>query len=233
MTQMLHFNYDQVIPVQYYEKFSLFVSYFQKVTILDYCAFYGSLECFKILISNGNLKINKNLAVFAAAGGNLEIFKMIDLNEMNKKSIQINNEHCLSAAIAFHRQQIIEYLIEYKIINIQEIFTVESMKNSTNIFRTFFQYSNFVALIYFLKRGIDPILFLEAAASCGFSPAVRFIINNYNDENQKEFLNEIVKIRNPLHYACLSGNEETVKILLNSNLFDINDKINKGNIFFI
>lgn len=233
ITQTLHFNYDQIVPVQYYEKFSILVSSFQKVSILDYCAFYGSIDCFKVLLNNGNVKINKDLAVFAAAGGNLDIFKLIDSNEISKKNIQINNEHCLNAAIAFHRQKIIEYLVEFKIINIQEIFTIESMKNnhSCNIFKTFFQYSNFVALIYFLKRGIDPILFIEAASSCGFSPVVRFIINNYNEENQKETLNEIIKIRNPLHYACLSGNEETVKILLNSNLFDINDKFDKGNIF--
>lgn len=245
LTQTLHFNYDQIVPIQYYEKFSILVSYFQKITILDYCAFYGSLECFNVLLNNGTTKIHKNLEIFAAAGGNIEIFKIIDSNDTNRKSIQINNELCLNVAIAFHRQKIIEYLVEYKCINLQEIFNIDNLtskntSNFMNIFKTFFQYGNFVALIYILKRGIDPTLFLEAASSCGLAPAVRFIINhiltnkteNEND-NSIEILNEIKKIKNPIHYACLSGNEETVKILLSSNLFNITDKLNKGTVFKI
>ena len=143
------------------------------------------------------------------------------------------------------KQKIIQYLLEYKCINLQEIFNIDNLtskntSNFMNIFKTFFQYGNFVALIYILKRGIDPTLFLEAASSCGLAPAVRFIINhiltnkteNEND-NSIEILNEIKKIKNPIHYACLSGNEETVKILLSSNLFNITDKLNKGTVFKI
>lgn len=234
MTQMLHFNYDQIVPVQYYEKFSILATYFPKVSILDYCAFYGSLECFKLLLNNGTTKMTKNIAIFAAAGGNLEIFKIIDSND-NKKSIQFDNESCLNVAIQFHRQQIIEYLIEYKNISIQDIFNSNSLSTNTksnfmNIFKTFFQFSNFVALFYIWKRGIDPSLFIEAASSCGFAPAVRFILSQVNNnsedsDNQNSSFIQEINTRNPLHSACLSGNEETVKLLLQSNLFDINEKI--------
>lgn len=216
LTQQLHFNYEQIIPPCYYEKFSMLVRPDQKISIIDYCAFFGSLDCFKILANGTGNKLNKNVAIFAAGSGNLELFKLILSPEFNVKYGEFD---CLNAAIIYHHQNIIEYLVEVKNVKLHRI--VEHY--SLDIFQSFFYYSNFSSMVYMIKKGVSPVLFLEAAALCGQSSVIKFLLN-YIKTNNVEF-NSLKYGINPFHLACLSGNEDTVKHFLQSELFDITEKV--------
>ena len=195
------FNYDELIPIEYYEKRSLLLN--GKVYLIDLCAYYGSLECFKLLLPKRNsdnvcyqkgAKLRKETAVFASAGGNLEILKLIHTN----RSLLIDDVECLNAAIAYKRQNIIQWLFEYKNLNIQEIVP--------QITRTIFRHCNITCFVYLLKRGASFNSFFEMAAAFGFFNIIKFLNQNIKEEEKSS-----ESYHDVLHAGCLSGNEDTVR----------------------
>ncbi|OHT01739.1 hypothetical protein TRFO_31292 [Tritrichomonas foetus] len=73
--------------------------------MIEYAAFYGSINIFKFLWLN-NVQINTRIPNVAIAGGNYEIIHLIE----SKKTL--NFDGCLDTAVKFHRNDLFTYLYE-------------------------------------------------------------------------------------------------------------------------
>ena len=73
------------------------------INILDFCAFYGSSGCFKLLSINGN-KFDEYTASLAVAGGNTEIINILVQNG-------IVFDSCFRTSIKYYRRSISEWLL--------------------------------------------------------------------------------------------------------------------------
>ncbi|OHT01074.1 hypothetical protein TRFO_01639 [Tritrichomonas foetus] len=200
-----HFNFEALVQIPYYEKNSILLN--NKVYIIEYCAFYGSIECFKVLLNNGATKLRKETAIFASAGGNIEILKMMQMCTCYD-SLKWDCDLCLKTAIMYHKQDIVEWLVEYRSIDLQA--AIKTI--STAIFES----GNITCFMYIVKRGVCDSCLLEMASLYGYTNVVKFLLTFANEN--------ISNYKNPLHNACLSGNEETVKTLLSTKIFNISEK---------
>ncbi|OHT07832.1 hypothetical protein TRFO_23772 [Tritrichomonas foetus] len=96
-TEFTHFI---IQPKYYYE--------LQKFNLIQYAAFCGSIKCFKYFIMNG-AEINV-LMPFSIAGGNIEIIRITE----DYQSPNVDWEVMAKISIAFHRNHILEWIIETK-----------------------------------------------------------------------------------------------------------------------
>lgn len=77
-------------------------------TLVQYAAYYGSMNCFDYLVKNGaNLDLlDKNkvsIAQFVAASGNVELLSRL-------RSLKCNLEGALNFAVLYHRKEVFDYL---------------------------------------------------------------------------------------------------------------------------
>ncbi|OHT11046.1 hypothetical protein TRFO_19450 [Tritrichomonas foetus] len=94
------------------EYFEYEISYFFKkqATLIEYSAFYGSVNCFKYLLNQCDLNYSPLLAEFAIAGGNHEIIHLVE----NHSKF---NTNILEISIQFHHYLITDYLLNTHNIN--------------------------------------------------------------------------------------------------------------------
>lgn len=84
-------------------------SFCKNASLIAASCFYGAASCFKFLQSNGAKIEVEYLMEFAIAGGNIEIIHLLDIQ---KEEIIIG---VCSTAARFHRNTILEWLIEQEI----------------------------------------------------------------------------------------------------------------------
>ena len=97
------FSKDMKIDSEEDHFINVFDKSYSKVNLLDYCAFQGSLNCFKLLQVNG-CDIGLYASSMAIAGGNLFI---INLLEQMSRSF----DSCFKISIFYHRFDISEWLL--------------------------------------------------------------------------------------------------------------------------
>ena len=180
----------------------------EKPKMIEYAAFFGSIECFKYFILNCEDK-SPGLLRFAVCSGNSEIIKTCcDL----KSSTFLGT---LGLSIEYHHQVISEWLIEAKNQTCNDQISIQNC----------FRFCNFEMFIYMMKEGVNANFFLIEAVHYSNLLAILFLLRikgiNVNiQDNKKGFT--------PLHYACQNGDTNIVKLLLNINSI----QINRRTIFF-
>ncbi|OHT12856.1 hypothetical protein TRFO_17108 [Tritrichomonas foetus] len=133
-------SFNSRIPFSYYELCKYINTKDSMPFLIDYAAFYGSLEIFKFFWVNGTDPSPK-LPLFAFAGGNYEIIHLIESNPKMKFDTT-----CFQVAIEFHRNDLLQYLEENY-----------NMKHSSdNILRAinFYNIDIFVELLPFMMEKI-------------------------------------------------------------------------------
>ena len=185
------------------------------VSLLDFCAFYGSNECFKFLQSNG-CHFDNNITQFCVAGGNFSIIR-------NVEQCGFSFDGCFRTSVQFHRREISEWLLsEYEC---EEFVFTECLK--------FYDYRTF---LFMLHNGADPnmehnnqsALYIACQHENTDAEAIRLFIDGVDDVNRGlcSFLS-----LSPL-YALCSRNEcdiDTIKLLIDKGA-DVNEgeKNNRG-----
>ena len=208
-----------------FDPYSLFdESKWKKLEITKAAAFFGSIKCFKYLLLNDYMcEFTSELMTYAISGGNLEIFhilcKKMDSTD-SKFRIELNY---VLAAVAFHRNNQTDWLLD-KLLNYGEtiFFNEKVLKLSIRSF-------NF----YFLFRYIIPEYkgcfheMLQFAYEANNIFLVKWLINL-----KISFVNQTFETFNEclIHKACEDGNIEIVKILTSSPLVNVN--IQRNAIFF-
>ncbi|OHS95863.1 hypothetical protein TRFO_10266 [Tritrichomonas foetus] len=94
---------NMTIDNSQYERFN-FINC--RPTLLEFSAFFRSIIIFKYLLMNG-AKLTPKLPKFATAGGNYEIIHILESRNMSF-------DGCLDIAIAYFREDLINYFIETK-----------------------------------------------------------------------------------------------------------------------
>ena len=96
-------QYNSEIPDSIYEKCFYLTQKYKKITVIEYCAFFGSINIFKYLVSNKATETN-NLGFYSIAGGCFEIVHLCE--QMN-----CNFSAGLKAALIFHQYDVLDYLL--------------------------------------------------------------------------------------------------------------------------
>lgn len=183
----------------------------EKPKFVEYAAFFGSVECFKYFISNGDDKVS-DIFRYAICSGNPDIIKICS----DLKSTLLGT---LSLSIEYHHQVISEWLVDVK----NQIYDQISIQNC-------FRFCSFEMFIYMLKKGVNANYFLLEATHYDNLLAVLFLLQikgiNVNFQDSRKGLT-------PLHYACQNRNLNIVRLLVNMNSIQINCRTIPNNIFLI
>ena len=106
-----------------------------EASILDFCCFYGSNNCFKFLKMNRFGDYGLNIKELCICGGNLEI-----IHDIEQSGISFDN--CFEYSIRFHHQMIKEWLLSnYKC----EVFSLMKC----------FEYYDYEAFLFLLLNEVD------------------------------------------------------------------------------
>ncbi|KAK8846146.1 hypothetical protein M9Y10_020150 [Tritrichomonas musculus] len=212
------FDINQLIKPSEFEKCDFVNS--KPCSLLEFCAFFGSIKCFKFIYLNEESKKSQDLMKYAIAGGNVEIVHICE------QIGPINYKETREIAVKYHHWEIFEWLYEHKVSKtIQE----------EDIFSFFFQsiqFSNFTTLSYVLFNGAD------------YDNALPFTVEHDNillakwliKHKENLFKEESVKsaINNLLHYACRNENVDMLKILLKQKEYNnVNSKYDGKTPIFI
>ena len=95
----------------------------KKPTLIEYSAFYGSIQIYKFLIMN-QVQMTDSLCFYAIHGLNPELFHMIEENN----EIKISYEKCLMESIMCHHNEFAKYFIDNFIQDINEKIFKQSFK---------------------------------------------------------------------------------------------------------
>ena len=75
-----------------------------RISLIDFCCFFGSLKCFKYLLLN-KCEVTKETLKYSIAGGNQEI-----INILKEKGHSF--EECLETSVEYHRYELTNWLNE-------------------------------------------------------------------------------------------------------------------------
>ena len=96
---------SQITHSQY--ESNLFLIEQKEVTLIEYAAFFGSVEIFKYLQSNG-VQLNSRLWLFAVHGNSLEIIHILEQNKVEPPSSSF--DICIKEAIKCYHNEIAIYI---------------------------------------------------------------------------------------------------------------------------
>ena len=176
--------------------------------LLDFCAFYGSIECFKFLQING-CQFSSNITQFSIAGGNLQIIHIVSEN-----GFSFNN--CFRTSVQFHQKSITDWLVSNYAC--EEFIFTECLR--------FYDYRSF--LFMFLNEADANIeinnqtpLFVACQHENIDIEAFKLFIDNVEDINKGSSSFYSVS---PLYALCSTENcdTETIKLLIEKGA-DVND----------
>ncbi|EAX90290.1 hypothetical protein TVAG_272220 [Trichomonas vaginalis G3] len=195
---------------------------------LELCCYYGSVDCFKFIITKFHPEITKKCLRFSFLGGNQEI-----LSECLKK--QEPDKKCMKIAIITHNIDFVsflrnEYNIEIDLAdcglynNLQSFLVYLDQTNNIDTCLIYSSYFFLPSLIkYFISHGADinardeeeetP---LHKAAYSNSKETAEVLISHGADINARDKYK-----RTPLHKAAFSNSKETAEVLI-SHGADIN-----------
>ncbi|KAK8899591.1 hypothetical protein M9Y10_001907 [Tritrichomonas musculus] len=106
-TNQANFPLSAIIKQSIFETNSFLLD--KELTIIEYAAFFGSIQILKYLFLNG-IELNQSLWIYAIHGKNPEIIHFLEENHI--KPIDITYTECLMESIKCHHDDITDYLIQ-------------------------------------------------------------------------------------------------------------------------
>lgn len=96
-------DYDHEIPYSLFEDLSCFFKKKDMPKMIDYAAFYGSINVFKYLMMN-NSKVTEKTMEYAVYGGSYEIIHILE-------NLNCPTSNALEASIRIHNNELYDYFI--------------------------------------------------------------------------------------------------------------------------
>ncbi|KAH0793100.1 cask-interacting protein (caskin) 1,2 [Histomonas meleagridis] len=190
---------DQIRP-SLYERCSYINN--EYTTLIDFCAFYGSVQCFKFCLEIDGL--SADVFKHAIAGGNSEIIRICEeelpeIKERNYYVYKKSYKDGLQTATQFHRNNLF-FNSKKKIAKL----------NLNQLGETCIKYDNYEVLAFLLKKGLEisDNMILDSAKT-------GYLLMAFQQQNV-ELPNNI------LSYAVRFDNAEFCKYLMEKEKFDIN-----------
>lgn len=216
-------NYDYQIPYSIYEDLSCFFKKKNMPSMIDYAAFYGSVNVFKYLMMN-NSKITQKTMEYAVYGGCYEIIHILE-------NTNCPNSSALEASIRVHNNELYDYFIN----------TVGLKHDSKTIIRTVINYN--IKVFKEILSDEDSFNNLPLISNKSGSSLLGISISQIFPDFTEMFINiEGFDINKPqassytyLMEACFSKNLDFVKLFIEKYKVDINVHNQYGilNFFFI
>ncbi|EAY13858.1 ankyrin repeat protein, putative [Trichomonas vaginalis G3] len=175
--------------------------YSRGISLLELCCYYGSVDCFKFLITKFQSEITPNCLRYSFLGGNPDI-----MNECLK--VQKPDDKCMEYAIISHNIDFVTFLMNEHNIKID----LELCS----------KYNNLQSFLVCLDQTNDINTCFVCSPNFHLSSLLEYFISNGADINAKNKY-ELT----PLHYAARDNRKETAEILI-SNGADINAKDKDG-----
>ena len=147
-----------------------------KITFIDLCSLFGSLECFKYLLLN-NCTISQNTLKWSIAGGNQEIVSIL-------KEKGYPFQECLETSVVYHRYDLTDWILNNFKCNqpVSLISCIESF--------------NFAAFLYFMRlpnpiSEVDGHSCLYAASTIGHLQLVVLLEDINQSLNSQDILHPL------------------------------------------
>ena len=143
----------------------------EKITLIEYAAFFGSIQIFNYLRLN-KAELTPSLWLYAIHGKNAEIIHLIEENQIKPKDESYND--CLIESIKCHHNDIANYILDQLLVK---------DKNTTNdVFLNCIKYCN----IFFEQKNIINESLFFYLCRYDYYKLVKFFLNeNYIDINAK------------------------------------------------
>ncbi|EAY12912.1 hypothetical protein TVAG_430790 [Trichomonas vaginalis G3] len=181
------------------------------LSLIETCAYFGSVNIFFFLISNQKYTISEKCLRCSLIGRNADI-----INECLKENMI--NKDCLKDIVCSHNNEMLEYVLERNIFTYKDF--DEKNSHKTAIYEDIIKYQNLKAVFLLFEREKNFIV-----PWCAAFPQTIDILKNEKLPDKIDF-----KKRNILQYACMSQNSDIFKLLFNStdkidvNYHDLNKK---------
>ena len=202
-------NPKTIIPL------SFVIYHIETIDLLDFCSFYGSIQCFKFLKANG-FKYGDFIKEMSIAGGNFDI-----IHQVENDGILFDN--CFDISLKFHHNNINDWL-------------QSNYKSYLDLYQCLLYY-NYKGFVFLLLNGSDvdngsisPLCYLIEQSKVNIE-LIKYLIENGADTNieyeEKKLYSRKQKY-SPLINACINKeiNIEVIKLLLDNGA-DITKEINK------
>lgn len=172
----------------------------KNVTLVDYAAYFGSIQIFKYLHTN-NVKLDERTMKYAIHGKNTELISMIESELKNVDDYQIKK--FVNEAIKCHHNEIADYFLD-KLENHDEI--------KCYLHKRIIRYHNYQYMNGTENWSIYADLFIEN----NYVSIVKIILNNFEDDIDKTLQRYEEKgCKTFLSLAIENENIEIVKYLIN------------------
>ena len=172
----------------------------KNVTLVDYAAYFGSIQIFKYLHIN-NVKLDEKIMKYAIHGKNTELISMIESELKNVDDYQIKK--FVNEAIKCHHNEIADYFLD-KLENHDEI--------KSYLHKRIIRYHNYQYLNGTENWSNYADLFIEN----NYVSIVKTILNNFEDDIDKTLQRYEEKgCKTFLSLAIENENIEIVKYLIN------------------
>ena len=212
MIALNNIDVDQIFNFPHFEIYESFKS----STLLQYSAFFGSIQCFKYLLNISNNINFKYLLEYSIAGGNAEIIHIVE-NESHDINIT-HNENLLYIAIMFMNNDLIEYIIDNYDIKINgECYNKCIYSSNYDAFLKIMDLDNNFSINEYGSNNATPLI---TTAINGCLDFFIFLLSIPDVDYKKISLYG----GNILHHATYSFQAEIINYILKNRLFDLNEK---------
>ncbi|EAX96471.1 hypothetical protein TVAG_024820 [Trichomonas vaginalis G3] len=188
------FNSDIFLEIPSLERKESF-----NLSLIEACAYFGSVNIFNFLISNHNFTLSEKCLRCSLIGRNRDI-----INECLKYN-QIDVD-CLMDIVSSHNNEMFEFVLD------RDLFTSEDPHEYEFIIDDIIKYQNLKAVFILFEREKSFIV-----PWCAAFPQTIDILKNEKLTNKIDR-----RKRNMIHYACMSQNSDVLKFLFDStNKIDV------------
>ena len=166
------------ISSSFFETNSFLLNY-ASVSLIEYSAFYGSIQIFQYLILN-NAELTSSLWLFSIHGKNAEIIHLLEENHIKPKDETF--KECYIESIKCHHNEIAKY-IENNLLDQDFVMkNIDIINDDDNILLNYFRYYNFDLL----PNNCSPQIILAFLIKFNYFETVKkFIAKGKIDLNKK------------------------------------------------
>ncbi|EAY18993.1 hypothetical protein TVAG_246710 [Trichomonas vaginalis G3] len=186
-----------------------YLKYSAELSLIESCAYFGSVNIFYFLISNQICKITKRCLCYSVIGGNQDIIN--ECLKENKMDIA-----CLRSIIRAHNHELLEYVLNREIFELDDLYG-ENWKwgiedncmgdvNYRPIYKDIIRYQNLNAVFLLFKRNKNYIFPWGAA----FPQTIDIFKNNTFSNKHNHTKCGII------YFACKSKNSDICRLLFES-----------------
>lgn len=202
------FDFNQTIKPSEFERCDFINS--RPCSLLEFCAFFGSIKCFKFILLNEKSNNNFELIKYAIAGGNPEIIHICE------QSGFLNFKETREIAIKFHHWNIFEWLCDNK-CHSEKLNDLQN-QDIYSYLNQCIRFSNFTTLSYLLlSKEVDLNFALLTAIDYDNLLLTKWLIKHKEKLNKEEISKQKSGF---LYYATRNENIEILKFLLQQKEID-------------